>query len=533
MDKIVLYDTTLRDGSQGEGVSFSLQDKLGIAIKLDELGIDYIEGGYPLSNPKDESFFMEIKDVRLRHAKIAAFGSTRKANIKTSEDPGVISLIKAETSVITIVAKSWDFHVSNVLRTTLNENLKMVAETIEFLKSKNKEVILDAEHFFDGYKSNPEYALKVIKIGQEAGADTIVLCDTNGGSVPHEIAEIVKKVKDTINSPIGIHAHNDCDLAVANTIAAVEHGVRHVQGTVNGFGERCGNADLCSVIPNLALKPVLSGLPLSGAKGANVKGLRCLNEKGLKKLTEVSRYVYEVANILPRSNQPFVGKSAFAHKGGLHADAMRKDKASYEHISPEKVGNERRILISELSGSANVLAKIEKYNITHDRKLMKQILKQVQELENKGYQFEAAEASFELLVKKLLGKHRTFFGLEGFSTTVERRENGTTNTIATVKIKVDGVEELTASEGDGPVNALDGALRKALERFYPSIREMQLVDYKVRVIESQRGTAAKVRVIIQSRDHQDIWSTVGVSENIVDASWQALVDSIEYKLLKD
>ncbi len=525
MDKIVLYDTTLRDGSQGEGVSFSLQDKLGIALKLDDLGIDYIEGGYPFSNPKDESFFMEIKNVRLRHAKIAAFGSTRRANIPTSEDPGIISLIKAETPVLTIVGKSWDFQVSNVLRTTLDENLKMVAETIELLKGENKEVIFDAEHFFDGYKGNPEYALKVIKTAQEAGADTIVLCDTNGGSLPQEIAEIIEMVKNTISKPIGIHTHNDCDLAVANTIAAVERGVRHVQGTINGFGERCGNADLCSIIPNLALKPVLSG--------ANVKGLRCLDEKGLKKLTEVSRYVYEVANILPRSNQPFVGKSAFAHKGGLHADAVRKEKASYEHISPEKVGNERRILISELSGSASVLAKIEKYDITHDRKLMKQILTQVQDLENKGYQFEAAEASFELLVKKALGKHRTFFNLEGFSTTVEKRENGATNTTATVKIKVDGVEELTASEGDGPVNALDGALRKALERFYPSIREMQLVDYKVRVIEPQKGTAAKVRVIIQSRDHKDLWSTVGVSENIVDASWQALVDSIEYKLLKD
>ncbi|HHT9126328.1 MAG TPA: citramalate synthase [Candidatus Brocadiia bacterium] len=517
MNKIVLYDTTLRDGSQGEGVSFSLQDKLGIAIKLDELGIDYIEGGYPFSNPKDASFFMEIKNVRLRHAKIASFGSTRKANTKTSQDPNIISLIKAETPVVTIVAKSWDFQVSNVLRTTLDENLKMVAETVEFLKSKNKEVILDAEHFFDGYKSNPEYALKVIKVGQEAGSDTIVLCDTNGGSLPPEIAEIVKKVKNTISMPIGIHTHNDCDLAVANTIAAVEQGVRHVQGTTNGFGERCGNADLCSIIPILALK----------------KGLRCLDEKGLKKLTEVSRYVYEVANILPRSNQPFVGKSAFAHKGGLHADAVRKAKASYEHISPEKIGNERRILISELSGGASVLAKIEKYDITHDRKLMKHILTQVQDLENKGYQFEAAEASFELLVKKALGRHRTFFDLEGFSTTVEKRENGAINTIATVKIKVDGVEELTASEGDGPVNALDGALRKALERFYPSIKEMQLVDYKVRVIEPQKGTAAKVRVIIQSRDHKDLWSTVGVSENIVEASWQALVDSIEYKLLKD
>jgi 2-isopropylmalate synthase len=517
MDKIVLYDTTLRDGSQGEGVSFSLQDKLGIAIKLDELGVDYIEGGFPLSNPKDKSFFMEIKDVRLKHAKIAAFGSTRKANIKTSDDPGIMSLIKAETPVITIVAKSWDFQVSKILRTTLNENLKMVAETIKFLKSKKREVVLDAEHFFDGYKGNPKYALKVIKTGQEAGADTIVLCDTNGGCLPQEIAEIIEHVKDTISVPVGIHTHNDSDLAVANTITAVEHGVRHVQGTINGFGERCGNADLCSVIPNLSLK----------------KGLRCLNEKGLKKLTEVSRYVYEVANILPRSTQPFVGNSAFAHKGGLHADAVRKDKASYEHISPEKVGNERRILISELSGSASVLAKIEKYNITHDRKLMKQILTQVQDLENKGYQFEAAEASFELLVKKLLGKHRTFFDLEGFSMTVEKRENGATNTIATVKIKVDGVEELTAAEGDGPVNALDNALRKALERFYPSIREIHLVDYKVRVIEPQRGTAAKVRVIIQSSDHKDLWSTVGVSENIVDASWQALVDSIEYKLLKD
>lgn len=516
MNKIIVYDTTLRDGSQAEGVDFSVQDKVAIALRLDDLGVDYVEGGYPASNPKDREFFKEIASRTLSHARVVAFGSTRKANKGAEEDPGLQSLLKAETPVVTIVAKGWDLHVREVLRVSLDENLKMIADTVKFLKSNGRDVFVDVEHFFDGYRSNAKYALKVLKVAANSGADTIVLCDTNGGCLPTDVFEMVKKARGHVKVPLGIHTHNDCELAVANTLAAVDGGVTHVQGTINGFGERCGNADLCAVIPNLVLK----------------KGLKCLDEGKLKKLTEVSRYVNEVANLASRSNQPFVGASAFAHKGGLHVDAMRKNQQTYEHISPEVVGNERRILISELSGNATILAKMERHDITHDRELMRKILKQVQDLEHRGYHYESAEASFEILVKKALMKHKSFFDLVGFRAIVEKR-NAQPVTEATVKIKVGGSEVLTAAEGDGPVNALDAALRKALERFYPSIKEMHLVDFKVRVIDPRDGTAAKVRVIIQSQDKQDIWGTVGVSENIIEASWEALVDSIEYKLLKD
>ncbi len=517
MDRIFIYDTTLRDGSQGEGISFSLQDKLAITLKLDELGVDYIEGGYPIANPKDESYFKEVKSLKLRHARIASFGSTRRGNTRVGDDKNIKALLMAETPVVTIVGKCWDFQVNNVLKVPLEENLKMVSDTIAYLKSKDKGVFFDAEHFFDGYKKNREYALKVLQEAQLSGADAIVLCDTNGGSLPAEIAEIVGDVRGKVKGMLGIHVHNDGDLAVANTLASVDCGVRQVQGTINGFGERCGNADLCSIIPNLVLK----------------MGYHCLEDGGLKKLTEVSRYVYETANLLLRPNQPFVGVSAFAHKGGLHVNAIQKDKGTYEHISPESVGNERKILISELSGSSTILAKVEKFNLAHDDKLMRAILEEVQNLENEGYQFESAEASFELLVRKKIGRYKTFFDLEGFRVIVEKRENGLPVTEATVKVKVNGVQELSASEGGGPVNALDSALRKALDRFYPSLKDMKLVDYKVRVINPRSGTAAKVRVIIESRDKETIWNTVGVSENLIDASWHALVDSIEYKLLKE
>lgn len=516
-EKIITYDTTLRDGSQAEGISFSLQDKIGIALKLDDLGVDYVEGGYPLANPKDKSFFKEIRTHSLKNTKIAAFGSTKRADKKVSEDRGVKALLSSEAPVVTIVAKSWDFHVTDVLRVSLDDNLKMVSDTVKYLKSKDREVILDAEHFFDGYKNHSRYALKVLKVAQDSGADTIVLCDTNGGCMPHEIEKITNNVVAKIKMPLGIHAHNDCELAVANSLVAVKVGVRHVQGTINGFGERCGNANLCSLIPNLVLK----------------EKYRCLGDSGLKKLTEISRYVYEVANYLSCTNQPFVGSSAFAHKGGLHVNAIQKNSNTYEHIEPETVGNERRILISELSGSSNVLAKIEKYKIEHNPKLMKKILKKVQDLENQGYHFESAEGSFDLLVKKVIGKHKGFFCLEDFRVIVERGKDGRSITRATVKIKVNDKDELTVCDGDGPVNALDGALRKALEKFYPSLKEMHLVDYKVRVINPREATAAKVRVIIESHDHNDIWGTIGVSENLIEASWQALVDSIEYKLLKD
>lgn len=516
MKNIVIYDTTLRDGSQAEGVSFSLQDKLGIVIKLDELGVDYIEGGYPASNPKDRSFFRELLSYPLTHAKLVAFGSTRRADKKAEEDPGLQALLKAETQTVTIVAKAWDLHVKEVLKVSLEENLKMLSDSLHFLKAHGRMVFVDLEHFFQGYKYNPSYTIKVLKVAEESGADTLVLCDTNGGSLPVEIEEAVKKAKGQVKSPLGIHAHNDGDLAVANTLVAVMAGARHVQGTINGFGERCGNADLCSVIPNLVLK----------------LGYSCLVPESLKKLTEVSRYINEVSNLTPQPNQPFVGPSAFAHKGGLHVDAMRKHEATYEHVSPETVGNERRILLSELSGSSTILAKLERYKIIHEKEFMRKILKEVQEKENQGYHYESAEGSFEVLVKKLLGSHRSFFDLEGYRIIAEKRE-GWPITEATVKVRVNGVEELAVAEGDGPVNALDAALRKALERHYPSIKETHLVDYKVRVIDSKEGTAAKVRVIIQTQDHQDLWGTVGVSENIIEASWQALVDSIEYKLLKE
>ncbi|MGQ3683801.1 MAG: citramalate synthase [Candidatus Loosdrechtia sp.] len=517
MNKIFIYDTTLRDGSQSEGISFSLQDKLLITSKLDDLGVDYIEGGYPLANPKDESYFIEVKSLKLQHAKIASFGSTRRAHKRIGDDKGVLALLLADTPVVTIVGKSCDFHVTDVLKVTLDENLRMVADTISYLKSKNREVMFDAEHFFDAYKRNREYALKVLETAQSSGADVIVLCDTNGGSLPAEIGGVVVDVRQKINVTLGIHVHNDGDLAVANTLAAVDQGVKQVQGTINGFGERCGNADLCTVIPNLVLK----------------KGYHCLGENKLRKLTEVSRYVYETANLLLRPNQPFVGTSAFAHKGGLHVNAVQKNRCTYEHIPPESVGNERKILISELSGSSTILAKVEKFNLTHDTEFMRSILNEVQNLENEGYQFESAEASFELLVKKKAGQYKPFFDLQGFRVIVEKREKGLPVTEATVKIKVDGIQELCASEGEGPVNALDSALRKALDRFYPSLKGMKLVDYKVRVINPRKGTAAKVRVNIESQDEKDIWNTVGVSENLIDASWHALVDSIEYKLLKE
>jgi 2-isopropylmalate synthase len=518
MSRIHIYDTTLRDGSQGEGVNFSLQDKLLITRRLDELGVDFIEGGYPLSNPKDFEYFQEVRKLPLKHARVAAFGMTRRKNCRAAEDTCLKALIDSQAQVLTIVGKTWDMHVRDVLGTTLEENLAMIADSVAHGRTHGRDVLYDAEHFFDGFKHNPDYALQTLKAARQAGASVLILCDTNGGTLPEEIAERVARVRQALpDAALGIHCHNDCDVAVANSLAAVYQGATQVQGTVNGIGERCGNADLISIIANLALK----------------RDYEVLQPESLAKLTEVSRYVYEVANMNFRSGQPFVGASAFAHKGGMHAHAVARKTSSYEHIDPAAVGNERRILISELSGQSNILAKTQKYEITHDRALMTKILNAVQDLEHAGYEFEAAEASFDLLVKKALGRHEPKFERLAYRVNVETESTGRLLTEATVKVRIGDHVQHTVSDGDGPVNALDGALRKALSQDYPRLTEMQLVDYKVRVVNSRAGTAARVRVVIESRDDKDVWGTVGVSENIIEASWLALVDSFEYKLCKD
>lgn len=518
MERITIYDTTLRDGMQAEGVSFSLEDKLAIARCLDELGVDYIEGGYAVSNPKEMQFFQEVSQLGLKNSKVAAFGSTRRADAKVSDDLGLNAVLACKTRAATLVGKTWDLHVTQVLGCSLDENLVLCSESIRHLKNHGIEAIFDAEHFFDGYKANPAYAMKVLAAAAEAGAGTLVLCDTNGGSLPEQIHEITKTVCEQFSSVIvGIHTHNDTDCATANSLAAVRAGVRHVQGTINGLGERCGNANLCTVIPNLALK----------------MGFDVLSPEKIKNVTEVSRYLFEIGNLAPVMNMPYVGESAFAHKGGLHVDALRKSKRSYEHIAPELVGNERRFLISELSGKSTVLAELEKAKIADDEKLARKVLKRVQELENEGYQFEAADASFDLLVKKVMGTYKPFFELAKYHIDVEKRATGEIITEASVKLKVGDKSVHIVGEGDGPVNALDGALRKSLEGFYPCIKDVHLIDYKVRVVNAKAGTAARVRVIIESMDKSSIWGTVGVSENIIEASWQALVDSVEYKLQKE
>jgi 2-isopropylmalate synthase len=518
MEKIKLYDTTLRDGMQAEGISFSLEDKLSIAACLDELGLDYIEGGYAASNPKEMQFFAEVARLGLKNSKIVAFGSTRRADTKVEDDASLDAILACKARTAALVGKAWDMHVKTVLGCSLDENLQLCADSVEYLKKRGIETIFDAEHFYDGCRENREYAMKVLAAAAQAGADVLVLCDTNGGSMPDQIYEITRAVCEKFSSlPIGIHTHNDSDCATANTLAAVRAGARHVQGTINGLGERCGNANFCTVIPNLVFK----------------MGFDCLTPEKIKTLTEVSRFIFELGNLNPVMNMPYVGESAFAHKAGLHVDALRKDKRTYEHIDPALIGNGRRFLISELSGKSNVLAELEKAKITQDKKLAKKILTRVQELENEGYQFEAANASFDLLVKKTIGTYEPSFELLKYYVTVERRTSGEMVNEATVKIKVGNKVQHVVGEGDGPVNALDAALRKALENVYPVIRDIHLIDYKVRVVNAKAGTAARVRVIIESRDKTSIWGTVGVSENIIEASWLALVDSVEYKLQKD
>jgi 2-isopropylmalate synthase len=518
--QVKIYDTTLRDGSQAEDISFSVEDKVRIARKLDELGIHYVEGGWPGSNPKDLQFFQEIKSVSLSRAKIAAFGSTCRAGTLPKNDTNIRALIDAGTKVVTIVGKSWDIHPLEALNITLDQNLEMIYSSIQFLKDRVEEVIFDAEHFFDGFKNNPRYGLSTLKAAQEAKADWIVLCDTNGGMFPTEIQSIIEEVKKKIAVPLGIHVHNDTEMAVANTILAVNEGVRMVHGTINGYGERCGNANLCSVIPNLKLK----------------MGIDCITDDQLKKITEVSRFVSELANLPHNKYLPYVGESAFAHKGGVHVSAIRKSDATYEHISPERVGNHQRVLISDLSGESNILYKAAELKIDLESKdpKVRKILDDLKHLENEGFQFEGAEGSFEILVKKALGQHRKFFELMGFRVIVEKKtEEEAPLSEATIMVRVEDQVEHTAAVGNGPVNALDNALRKALEKFYPELKEVKLLDYKVRILSTKDGTGARTRVLIESWDGRSKWGTVGVSENIIQASWQALVDSIDYKLLKE
>jgi 2-isopropylmalate synthase len=518
-DKILLYDTTLRDGTQGEQVNLSAEDKIKIAQRLDEMGFHYIEGGWPGSNPKDARFFDMAKQRSFKTARLAAFGSTRHSRNTPEKDHSIKAILEAETETVTIFGKSWDLHVTDILGVSEDENLAMIEDSIAYLKDRGKEVIYDAEHFFDGYKRNPEYAMKTIKAAVKGGADMIVLCDTNGGTLPYEVGDIMTKIRPHVEIPIGIHAHNDCGLALANSLEAVQNGAKLVQGTINGYGERCGNVDLISVVGNLQLK----------------MGYQCISDEKLGNLTELSRFISDVANVPPFNQRPFTGDSAFAHKAGVHVSAIQKNPAAYEHLEPERVGNRRRVLVSDLSGKSNIEFKTREMDIRlggngYDSK---RIVNEIKMLEDKGYQFEAAEGSLELLIKKFTGQFKEPFSLESFRVTIEKDKEGASSSHATIKISVGEEEEITAAEGDGPVNALDNALRKALNSFFPHISEVKLVDFKVRVIEGSDGTGAKVRVKIDSRDSREVWSTVGVSENIIEASWQALVDSIQYKLLKD
>ncbi|MGA1862701.1 citramalate synthase [Deferribacter thermophilus] len=519
--EIILYDTTLRDGTQAEDVNFTVADKVRIAEKLVDFGIHYIEGGWPGSNPRDIEFFDAIKKSKVPLKHIAAFGSTRRAKKSCDNDEIFQALLKAGVPNITIFGKTWDLHVTEALKITLEQNLEIIYDSIQYLKKRVDNVFYDAEHFFDGYKANKEYALKTLIAAKEAGADCLVLCDTNGGTMPDELVEIIEEVKKEIGEyPLGIHCHNDSECAVANSCLAVKHGIIHVQGTINGYGERCGNANLCSIIPNLQLK----------------YGYKCVTPEQLRKLKEVSRFVNELGNLKHNIHQPYVGRSAFAHKGGVHVSAILKNSRTYEHIDPELVGNKQRVLLSDLSGKSNLIYKAKDFGIEidpNDEKLSN-LLQQLKELENKGFQFEGAEASFELLVRKSIGNFQKFFDLLSFRVIDEKRSAlEPPFAEATVMLRVGGEIEHTAAIGNGPVNALDNALRKALEKFYPNLKTMQLVDYKVRILTGKEGTRALTRVLIESKDDKDTWGTVGVAHNIIDASYQALVDSIEYKLFKD
>jgi len=517
---VELYDTTLRDGAQTRGLTFSLDDKIRITQKLDELGIDLIEGGYPGSNPKDRRFFKLARELPLKKAQIVAFGSTCKADLSPEKDPQIGALKQTGSDVVTIVGKSWDLHVREVISIPLERNLEMIRDTIAYLRSHFGRVIFDAEHFFDGFKKNRQYALQSLRAAVEGGADLLVLCDTNGGMLPSDVVSVISRVKQEVLQPLGIHTHNDSDTAVANSLVAVEAGVIHVQGTITGIGERCGNANLISVIPALALK----------------MGRLDPDPERLRRLKRVSEFVDEMSNRTPRKSQPYVGASAFAHKGGLHASAVIRKSAAYEHIDPSLVGNTRTFPVSEQTGRAALVQKAAQYGIAMqpDDVKVSELLRTIKDLEAQGAHYDIADGSFELLLKRTLGLHKKFFTLHGFHVTNVKRHGDTkTYSDAIVRIVVGDKMEFSAAEGNGPVNALDLALRKALQAFYPNLSEVVLTDFKVRVIEGTSGTGATVRVLIESTDGEDIWWTVGFSENIIQASWDAVVDSIDYKLQKD
>ncbi|MBD3238924.1 MAG: citramalate synthase [Candidatus Moranbacteria bacterium] len=517
-NKIQIFDTTLRDGTQAEHINFTAQEKVLIAKKLDQLGIDYIEGGWPGSNPKDQTFFKLARSIEFKNSLLTAFGSTRKKGVKASQDPNLKALIQSQAPALIIFGKTWDLHVKKVMKNSLQENLNMIYESITYLVSSKRQVLYDAEHFFDGYKANPDYAIKTLEQAAQAKAHTLVLCDTNGGGLPSQIKKITQEAIQRIKSKypkigFAIHAHNDSGLAVANSIAAVEAGASMVQGTINGYGERCGNADLTTIIPILELK----------------MNHKTIGSRKLKKLKSVSRYISELANEVPVKNRPFVGSSAFAHKGGIHVSAVMKTSQAYEHINPELIGNQRRVIVSDLAGKSNIEYKAKELGLSlNNQNLSRRIASKIKALENQGYQYDGAEGSLKVLMQKLSGKINLAFQLRSFRVTIEKDENSACVAHAIVKIAVNDQVEITASEGDGPVSALDGALRKALKKFYPSIDKMRLLDFKVRVIDGKLGTSAKVRVLIESGNGKAIWNTIGVSEDIIEASWQALADSFYY-----
>lgn len=517
---IEIFDSTLRDGAQGEGIAFSAIDKINIVKVLDNIGVAYIEAGNPGSNPKDLEFFELIKKTKLKTSKLCAFGSTRRCNITVQEDANVMNLLTADTPVVAIFGKCWDLHVHKVIKTTLEENLAMIKETVAFFKEKGKEVVFDAEHFFDGCKANEEYAFEALNAASEGGADVICLCDTNGAAYPNEVFDLTQKVVQRFGKRVAIHCHNDTGLATANSMFSVDAGATQVQGTFVGFGERCGNANLSTIIPNLQIK----------------RGFECIPEKKLSLLCSVARTIAEIANLQLPNSLPYVGSSAFAHKGGMHIDGVSKISSSFEHINPDVVGNERRFLMSEVSGRTTILAAINKIDptLTKDSPEAKDVINRIKELEHFGYQFEAAQSSVELLIRKVLGSYKPFFELEQYKIVGEQPSSNPENcAMAMIKVIVDGKTEITAAQGDGPVHALDTAMKKALVTFYPVLANVHLTDYKVRVMEPGAAAAAKVRVLIESSDGEHVWSNVGVSTDIIEASWIALVDSIEYKLTRD